>query len=58
MCKGQFLKHFTLAFFVQKCSSQLFSVTFWLRNFWREDIGKKSTRKMLMKLTPVLPPLG
>jgi len=23
-------------------------------NFWRKDIGKKSVRKMLMKLTPVM----
>jgi len=34
-----------------KAETKLQSQTFQLCNFWNQNIGKKSTRKMLMKLT-------
>ncbi len=51
---GRFHQHFTCAFFVWKCFTQLSLVTFQLCNFWRQNIGSKCARKMLMKLTPTL----
>jgi hypothetical protein len=35
-----------------KAETKLQSQSFQLCNFWRQNIGKKSTHKMLMKLTP------
>jgi len=37
-----------------KAEMKLQSQTLQLCNFWRQNIGEKSVRKMLMKLTPVV----
>ncbi len=48
----QFHQHFICIFFIQKCFSKFFSsLQFGFLIFWQKNIGKKATRKMLVKLT-------
>jgi len=40
--RHQFHQHFTLAFFVQKCSSGISIIKFWLCNFLSKEYQRKS----------------
>jgi len=48
----QFHQRFTHTFFVQNFGAQNYKAVFCVEIFWIQNIGKKSARKMLMKLTP------
>jgi hypothetical protein len=55
----QFHQCFTNSFFVQKffCAAFMW-LQFGFVIFWRKDFGTKAAHKMLVKLTPVVPPGG
>jgi hypothetical protein len=49
---SQFHQHFTSSFCANILAPKNFKPKTQLCNFWRQNIGKKSSSKMLMKLTP------
>jgi len=49
---SQFHQHFTPAFCTNTFEPKITKLCFGFEIFWRQNMVKKSARKMLMKLTP------
>jgi len=52
-CRSRFHQHFTWAFCAHILGQKITKLCFGFEIFWCKNIGKKSARKMLMKLTPI-----